>query len=152
LRSPYISRKTFLKATLVALALSLAPVEKAFAELVVIVNKNNPTASIRATDLRLIYNGGKRMFENGTVIQPANLQPENEVRNDFFSRVLHLDAESYRLYWVRMIFSGKGKPPVEFENEEEAVNFVATNKGGLAFVDSSSVDSSIKAVKINLDE
>ncbi|MBI3581481.1 MAG: hypothetical protein HY098_05310 [Nitrospinae bacterium] len=152
MRSRYFSSRSLLKASIVALALSLAFADKAFAELIVIVNKDNPATAFRAADLRRIYNGGKRMFENGVVIQPANLASDNPLGKDFFISVLHIDAESYRLFWVRMIFSGKGRPPVEFETEQEAIKFVAANKGGLAFVDSPNATDAVKTVKIIFDD
>jgi hypothetical protein len=151
LPSPYIS-KAVLKALIVALVLLFISEKNARAELVLIVNKDNPVTFIRAADLRMIYGGGKRTFPHGVYVQPANITQENPVGRDFFDRVLHMDAESYRLYWVRMIFSGKGRPPVEFETEREAINFVAANKGGLAFVDSPNATDEVKTVKIIFDE
>ncbi len=135
-----------------ALVLLFASEKNAGAELVVIVNKDNPATTIRAAELRMIYNGGKRTFHHGVSVQPANLTSENPVGRDFFANVLHIDAESYRLFWVRMIFSGKGRPPVEFETEQEAINFVAANKGGLAFVDSANATNAVKTVKIIFDD
>ncbi len=151
MRSPYFSR-TILRALIAALVLLFASEENARAELVVIVNKDNPATAIRAAELRMIYNGGKRTFQHGVSVQPANLAPENPVGKIFFANVLHIAAESYRLFWVRMIFSGKGRPPVEFETEQEAINFVAANKGGLAFVDSSNATDAVKTVTIVSDD
>jgi ABC-type phosphate transport system substrate-binding protein len=122
--------------------------EKLYAEPVVIVNKANPAASISIADLKLIYNGGKRKFDDGQTIQPASLEPENPVREEFFSRALHVAEESYRLYWLRMIFTGKGKPPVELKTEEEVVSFVTARKGGIAYIDSAKVSVDVKVLKV----
>ncbi|MBI5178236.1 MAG: phosphate ABC transporter substrate-binding protein [Nitrospinae bacterium] len=124
----------------------------ASAEVAVIVHKDNPVKSIARLDLELIYLGKKKMFENGDVIIPADLANESAARTEFFADVIHKDEDSYRLYWVRMIFSGKGQPPVAFRSEEEAVRFVATHKGAIAFVDADKLNGEVKAIKVVEDE
>ncbi len=130
--------------TLIALAAPL-PVR---AEMAVIVNKDNPLKAMNKADLSLIYFGKKKMFESGDVIVPIDTAPDKPARQDFFANILRKDEESYRLYWVRMIFSGKGQPPLAFKTEEEAVRFVASNKGGIAFVDSSQITGDVKMLHI----
>jgi len=147
LRSRCFSKKGVARAVAI-LMLSGALVGEAGAEPVVVVNNTNPISSIGVDELRLIYNGGKKFFEAKLPIQPAGLEPENPVRREFFSRWLHVGEESYRLYWLRMIFSGKGKPPVELKTEEDVLKYVAERKGGLAYVDSESVTEQVKVIQV----
>ena len=127
---------------------ALGFVRPASAEMAVIVNKDNPLAAISKTEIEMIYLGKKKLFEDGVAAVPVDLPAENAVRQEFFANVLGKDGESYRLYWVRMIFSGKGQPPVTLKSEEEAVRFVSGNKGGIAFVDSGGVAPGVKVIPI----
>lgn len=131
---------------LVIVLLSLAGTARA--ETVVIVNRDNPLASISRTELGLIYFGKKKLFENGDTIVPADLPADNAARADFFENVLGKSDEAFRRYWVRMIFSGKGPPPVAFGNEREAVKFVASSRGGIAFIDSSNLGPGVKTIPV----
>lgn len=121
----------------------------AAAEMAVIVNKDNPLTAISTTEIEMIYLGKKKLFEDGVAAVPVDLPAESPVRQEFFATVLGKDGESYRLYWVRMIFSGKGQPPVTLKSEEEAVRFVAGNKGGIAFVDSGGIASGVKVIPVS---
>lgn len=121
----------------------------AFAEMVVIVNKDNPLATISKADIEMIYLGKKKQFQNGLPAVPVDLPADFPLRREFFANVLGKGEDSYRLYWVRMIFSGKGQPPLTLGAEDEAVRFVSQNKGGIAFVDSGGITSGVKVVSIS---
>lgn len=120
----------------------------AFAEMVVIVNKDNPLTSISRTEIEMIYLGKKKLFEDGLPAVPVDLPADSLLRREFFANVLGKAEESYRLYWVRMIFSGKGQPPVMLNSEDEAVRFVSGNKGGIAFVDSGGIAPGVRVVPV----
>ncbi len=121
----------------------------AFAEMVVIVNKDNPVTAISQTEIEMIYLGKKRQFQDGLTAVPVDIPANNPIRREFFTNILGKAEESYRLYWLRMIFSGKGQPPLTLSGEEEAVRFVSKNKGGIAFVDSGIIGPGVKTVSIS---
>ncbi len=121
----------------------------AFAEMVVIVNKDNPVATISRAEIEMIYLGKKKQFQDGFTAVPVDISADNSIRREFFANILGKAEESYRLYWLRMIFSGKGQPPLMLGGEEEAVRFVSQNKGGIAFIDSGLIAPGVKAVSIS---
>ncbi len=121
----------------------------AFAEMVVIVNKDNPLFAISRAEVEMIYLGKKKQFQNGLPAVPVDLPADFPLRREFFANVLGKGEESYRLYWVRMIFSGKGQPPLTLAAEDEAVRFVSRNKGGIAFVDSGAIVPGVKVISIS---
>jgi hypothetical protein len=130
------------------LFLVMGAVHSAQAEMVVIVNKENPATSITRIDLSLIYLGMKKLYDTGDMIMPVDLNSGKPTRQEFFTKILRKDEESYRLYWIRMIFSGKGQPPLAFKTEEEAVRFVTANRGAIAFVDSKHIPGDVKTLRI----
>lgn len=130
------------------LAFWLVAAGSARAETVVIVNRANALSSLSRTELEMIYFGKMKVFGNGETAMPADLPRESAVRQDFFENILGKAEESYRLYWVRMIFSGKGHPPVAVKSEDDAVKHVTNNRGGIAFIDSGRLSPDVKAVTI----
>ena len=133
----------------IAVMVALGFVRPAFAEMVVIVNKDNPLATISRGEVEMIYLGKKKQFPDGSPAVPVDLPADSPLRREFFTTVLGKAEESYRLYWVRMIFSGKGQPPLTLGDEDEAVKFVSRNKGGIAFVESGGMAPGVKTVTIS---
>lgn len=124
--------------TLVATAVLLSSAG-ANAELVVIVNPNNGAAALTAEQVANVYLG------KDTAFAPADL-PDSPVRNDFYSRVAGKDSAQVKAIWARLVFTGKTQPPKEFGSAAEAVKFVASNPKGIAYVEKSAVDGSVKTV------
>jgi hypothetical protein len=112
----------------------------AHAELVVIVNSKHPAASMTAEQIANIYLG------KDPAMQPADLPESGAERNAFYSKVAGKDAAQVKAIWARLVFTGKTQPPKEFGSSAEAVKFVASNDKGIAYVDKSAVDGSVKTV------
>lgn len=132
-----------------AIVVVIGCVRPAFADMVVIVNKDNPLVTVSRAEIEMIYLGKKKQFPDGLPAVPVDLPADSSLRREFFADVLGKGEESYRLYWVRMIFSGKGQPPLTLGAEDEAVRFVSQNKGGIAFVDSSGIVPGVKVISIS---
>jgi hypothetical protein len=109
------------------------------AELVVIVNPKSPAASMTAEEVANIYLGKDPRFV------PVDL-PESAVRADFYKKVTGKDPAQVKSLWARLVFTGQMLPPKEVSNSGDALKFVAGNDRGIAYVDKSAVDSSVKAV------
>lgn len=124
--------------TLVAIS-TLMVGAAAHAELVVIVNPKNSAASMTSEQVANVYLGKDNSFA------PADLADSAE-RNEFYSKVAGKDLAQVKAIWARLVFTGKTQPPKEFGSSADAVKFVAGNEKGIAYVDKSAVDGSVKAV------
>lgn len=111
----------------------------AHAELVVIVNPKHGSASMTAEQVANVYLG------KDTAFTPADL-PDSAQRSDFYSKVAGKDSAQVKAIWARLVFTGKTQPPKELGSSAEAVKFVASNEKGIAYVEKSSVDASVKTV------
>lgn len=47
--------------------------------------------------------------------------------------VVGKSKQQYKFYWNRMLFSGKGVPPVLLENTDSVADYVKSNKGSICF-------------------
>jgi ABC-type phosphate transport system substrate-binding protein len=130
-----ISHSTVLWMALAALATS-----SAHAELVVIVNPKSPAASMSADEVANVYLGKDPRFT------PVDLPESAQTRSEFYRKLTGKDGAQVKALWARLVFTGKMQPPKEVSSPGDALKFVAGNDKGIAYIERSAVDSSVKAV------
>ena len=124
----------------VVMACALACAGAAQAEMVVVVNAKHPAASMTAEQVANIYLGKDTSFA------PVDLPESNAVRGEFYQKVAGKDSAQDKAILARLIFTGKTQPPKEVGSSADAVKQVASNDKGIAYVEKSAVDGSVKAV------
>ena len=83
--------------------------------------------------LRRIYLGKTTRWEDGRSIHPVLFQGE-PVHDHFVREVLGRSPESFSVYWKRMVFTGKGRPPLAFERAEALADYVRETPGAIGFL------------------
>ena len=128
-----------LKASLLTAAfLAMAGVSNA--EVVVVVSAKNPASSMTAAQVADIYLG------KDSSLAPLDLPEASSERGQFYNKVAGKDTAQVKAIWARLVFTGKSQPPKEVSGSAEAVKLVATSEKGIAYVDKSAVDGSVKVV------
>ena len=118
------------------------------AEVVLIVNKENPVSSINSNELKKLYLGKTKSFPNGEKAKPLELA-EGKAREEFLSTVLLKSESNLKAYWSRMIFSGKGIPPHSYRSTEELIKAIVKDTSAIGFIDSSKLDETVKVIALN---
>jgi ABC-type phosphate transport system substrate-binding protein len=116
------------------------------AEVVVIVHRNNPVASMTADQVAQIYMGASTTFPGGGAATPVDQPEGNPTRDEFLAKVLEKTPAQFKAVWSRLIFSGKGTRPKALPGSAEVRGAVAADPAAIGFVDRASVDGSVKAV------
>ena len=129
---------SFRSALMIALALLAAAAARA--EVVVVVNPKHPAASMSAEEVASIYLG------KSTAFVPTDLPESSALRDEFYAKVVRKDAAQVKVIWARLIFTGKTAPPRRVDNSVAAVKLVAANEKGIAYVEKSALDATVKAV------
>ena len=122
------------------MALGLATIGVANAEVVVVVSSKNPAASMTAAEVADVYLG------KNTNLAPLDLPESAAQRGEFYTKVAGKDSAQVKAIWARLVFTGKSQPPKEAGSSADAVKAVASNDKGIAYVDKSAVDGSVKVV------
>lgn len=122
--------------------------------LVFIVNKKNPVDELSLIDIEKIYMGKRNLWERGKPIKMCDLTEENSgedgsARAAFSSRYLKKDLPSLKSYWIKMIFSGRGQPPMNFSKAGDVIRFVAENKDAIGYVYEKDVTGEVKTLRIS---
>ncbi|MBA4110418.1 MAG: hypothetical protein C0487_12590 [Leptothrix sp. (in: Bacteria)] len=139
--------------TLIRFALTVAAsaaAHSAMAQLAVVVNAKNATASLTAEQVSSIYLGKSSTLPSGGTAVLADLPESNAVREQFYTKATGKNAAQVKATWARLTFSGKAVPPKELGSSADVKKFVASNPDGIGYIEKSAVDASVKVV-LSLD-
>lgn len=88
---------------------------------------------IDAQTLGKIYMG--RLIQIGDIyVTAVNADPGSKVRELFLQTYLKQDDGKYIGYWRVRRSVGQGKPPREFSQAIDVINFVSTTPGGIGYI------------------
>ena len=114
------------------------------ADLVVIANSRFSGDSAAIEEIKRIYLGKSKSLSGGAKVKPVDQRRGSGRRSEFLKLVIEKNESQLKSYWSRLIFSGKGKPPVALQNDDAVKVWVSSNTDGIGYVDASQVDDSIK--------
>lgn len=122
--------------------------------LALIVNVDNPVDELSRIDIEKIYMGKRNLWEWGKQVKMCDLTEEgvgedNSARAIFSSRFLKKDLPSLKSYWIKMIFSGRGQPPMSFSGAGDVIMYVSENKDAIGYVYEKDVTGAVKTLKIS---
>ncbi|EWH08475.1 hypothetical protein DS2_17080 [Catenovulum agarivorans DS-2] len=118
----------------------------AAAELVVVVNKENPVEQLSLTNVIDIYTGRYMAFPNGTSAEPVDLPNESSYKENFYFQATGLSLAKINSYWARLKFTGRYLPPIELDTPSDALKYVQKNPNAVAYVDEQYVTDKVKVV------
>ena len=135
-----------MKTLLSTLVLSLAIAStSAFADVVVVVHKNNAN-SLAKSDISRIFLGKTKKYADGSKITPVYLAEGNATRTTFEKNALKKSSSQVKAFWSKQLFSGKGNPPKTLTSDADVLNLVGTDAGGIGYIDAKSVNDSVKVI------
>lgn len=112
----------------------------ASAELVIIVNNNNPATRIFPSQASQFFLGGSVMFV------PVEQAENSPVRAEFYKKVLQKEPAQVQAIWSKIVFTGKGKQPKEYKNSAEVKKAVSESVNSIGYIEKSAVDDTVKVI------
>jgi hypothetical protein len=134
-----------LRKTILLFALVLAP-QLVRAELVVIAHPKSGIDKLSREEVTNIYLGRYRRLSSGLTAEPLDLQGEVESKVRFYRSLVGKSLAEINAYWARLVFSGKTRPPQVVATVEEALQYVASHPGAMAYVERSKADKRVSIV------
>jgi ABC-type phosphate transport system substrate-binding protein len=116
------------------------------AELVVIVSSKNPLKAISAEQVANLFLGKAAEFPGGARAVPLDQSEGSPLRDAFYQKTSGMAPVQMKTYWARMLFTGRGQPPVESGDSGAIRRLVADNPDLVGYIDRSALDSSVHAV------
>lgn len=115
----------------------------------VIVNKDNPVSELSKDKVSKLFLKKTKKWDNGDKVNPVDLFSDSSIRKSFTKQVLGKTVGAIKAYWQKKIFSGKGIPPAEKNNDREVIAYVKSKPGAIGYVSANANTNSVKVVKVN---
>lgn len=116
-------------------------------DIIVIGNRSVPASQLNAKDIKNIYLGKKKLWENGMKVAFVMLK-DGDVTKRFLKSYVKKNPGMFNKYWKKKMFTGAGNPPIVFEREKDLVKYVAETKGAIGYVSSEAYSDSVKFLAV----
>ena len=134
------------KLTIYSAALGILFSMQAAAEISVVVHPSSSVQALSADEVSRLFLGKAKSFPGGAQAVPVNQDEGNPARAKFNETVCKKNASQYKAYWSQLVFTGKGTPPKDAGDDAAVKALVAANPNMVGYIDSASVDASVKVV------
>ena len=134
------------KLTIYFAALGILFSMQAAAEISVVVHPSSSVQALSADEVSRLFLGKAKSFPGGAQAVPVNQDEGNPARAKFNETVCKKNASQYKAYWSQLVFTGKGTPPKDAGDDAAVKALVAANPNMVGYIDSASVDASVKVV------
>ena len=114
---------------------------------IVVVNPRNPVARLSQVQVSKIFLGKLQAWDiNGEIkpVTPVDQPADSPLRAAFSQKVLRKSVSETASYWRAELYAGRNVPPPE-QSEADALDFVRSNIGGIAYV---SEKADLKGLKV----
>lgn len=128
--------------TLALVVLLCSPLFSLANEYAVISNKNMKTVS--QSEIKAIFLKKLTLIDDITAV-PVNLEAGDALRLKFEEKLLDMSFERLKSYWTKEHYLGH-RPPVNMKSEESVKAFVKKVDGAIGYINSNSVDDSVKVL------
>lgn len=133
-------------AALLLAACVLAPAQAA--DLVVIVSARSPVTMLRADQVAAIFLGQSARFPDGQEAVPLDQRIGSPQRDEFYARVTSKTPALLKAWWSKMVFTGRGQPPLEAPDSAAVRRCVADDPGKVGYIDRGALDASVRPVLV----
>lgn len=114
----------------------------------VIVHPANPLESVERRFLADLFLRKAVRWPNGDAARPADLAGDPPVRRRFSEDVVGRSVAAVKSYWQQVIFSGRGLPPPELDDEAAVVAYVLRHAGAVGYVSTTADVGSAKVLPV----
>ena len=127
--------------------MALASAASAGAEdVVAVVSAKSPVASLSAAQVADIFLGKASRFPDGSPALPIDLQEDSPARERFYAQFTGKSPAQVKAHWSKIIFTGRGQPPVQAASGVQARKMIADNPNAIGYIDQSLVDGSVRVL------
>jgi ABC-type phosphate transport system substrate-binding protein len=138
-----LSRSTrLLAAVLLASCAALAQA----GDLVVIVSARSQVEALRPEQVAAIFLAQSPRFPNGAVASALDQAVGSLERDQFYLRVAGKTPALLKVYWSKMVFTGRGQPPRELAGSAAVRRAVAEDPALIGYIEREALDPSVRPV------
>ena len=118
----------------------------AFADYLVVVNKKVTIAALSKDEVARIFMIKSKTLPNGNEVVPLSQSSRVDFNEVFFDKITGQTHMQREAYWARLMFTGKGLPPVDVKTDHKMLQMIASDPKYIGFIDDSSLNDTVKVV------
>ena len=131
---------------IITLSILLFTAVNSWAEMVVIVNKDNPVKELNKREIIDLYMGRNLYFADGKLALRLDQPPTSNERQQFYQTLVKKSVAQVNAYWAKLLFTGRASPPLLMHSNEQLLDTIRNNRNAIGYIDKANLDSSVKAV------
>ena len=117
-------------------------------DVVAVVSAKSPVTALTQAQVADIFLGKTSRFPDGSQAVPIDQPEDSPVRDRFYAQVTGKSAAQVKAYWSKIIFTGRGQPPMQAASGAELKKMIAQNPAAIGYIDPSLVDDSVRVVPV----
>lgn len=129
----------------ICLALCIAG-DNAMADVVAVVSSQNTVTALTRSQVVDLFLGKARRFPNGIVALPIDQAEGSSAREEFYKTYADKSPAQIKAYWSKILFTGRGQPPLAVANGLEMKKRIAANSAAIGYIDRSLLDASVREI------
>lgn len=116
----------------------------AVADVVAVVSAKSSVASLSKSQISDIFLGKTAVFPTGESVVPVDQVEGSTERDEFYARYAGKSAPQVKAHWAKIIFTGRGRPPMEAHDSSAVKRIIAANPNAIGYIDRAMVDGSVR--------
>ena len=117
-------------------------------EVVAVVSAKSAITSLNPSQVADIFLGKTSRFPDGSPAVPIDLNEDSPAREKFYTQFTGKSPSQMKAHWSKIIFTGRGQPPMQASTNAEAKKTIAENPNAIGYIDVSQVDPSVKVLAL----
>jgi len=133
------------RSLMIGLALSVAGVS-ARADVVAVVSSKSAITSLSQAQVADIFLGKASRFPDGVRAVPVDQAEGSAARAEFYQKIVGESVAQMKIYWSKIIFTGRGEPPPTVADGRELKKRLQQNPAVIGYIDRNQVDETVRVV------
>ena len=115
-------------------------------EVVAVVSARSPVTVLTRNEVTDLFLGRSSRFPGGTFAVPIDQRDGTAARDEFYLAFAGKSAAQLNAHWSKIIFTGRGQPPVEAANGEAVKRILLANPAAIGYMERGLVDAGLRVV------
>ena len=119
----------------------------AFAEVLIIANKDVMETTLTKEDIKEIFLGKKVQWKDKSKIRFVILKG-GDLHSEFLKTYLQRSSSQYLNHWRKMLFTGRAEPPKKFNTSAELITYVTETSGAIGYMNARNGAINVNIIKV----
>ena len=133
--------------SIIILLLPFIVISNVYSEIIIIANKDVPKNELSRTELKDIFLGKIKMWDDNYSLN-ISIRTNSVIFKEFTLEYMNCTPSFFISQWKTLIFTGRAVFPKRFNSREKIIAYVASTRGAIGYIESSSGLENVKIIKI----